>query len=86
MNIKAVRNVLLRCAVINYAILIVWFVALITAHDWIHQIHSRWFKLSPEQFDFLQYQAIAIYKMGVLLFNVVPFLALKVAIKRSSPE
>ena len=85
MNITNIRKALLRCAVINYAILLIWFVALITAHDWIYQMHSRWFKLSPEQFDFLHYQAMAIYKIGILLFNIVPFFALNVA-KRSSPE
>jgi hypothetical protein len=46
------------------------------ARDWIYGIHTRWFKLSPETFDAVHYLGMSIYKIGVLLFNVVPLIAL----------
>lgn len=39
---------------------------------------DRWFSLSREQFDSLHYAAMAVFKMGVLLFNLVPYLALRI--------
>lgn len=45
MNIDTVRRVLLCCAVINYAILLVWFLFFMLAHDSMYQLHGRWFHL-----------------------------------------
>ena len=46
------------------------------AHDWLHAMHSRWFRLSREMFDALNYVGVAIYKIGIMLFVLVPLLAL----------
>jgi hypothetical protein len=64
--------------VINYGILVIWFLFFILAHDWMHLFHGRWFHISVEQFDMLHYAAMAIYKIGILLFNLVPLVALRI--------
>ena len=76
MSIDVARNVLLWCTVINYGILLVWFLCFVIAHDGIQRLHGRWFRLSREQFDATHYAGMAIFKLGVVLFNLVPFLAL----------
>jgi hypothetical protein len=43
----------------------------------MYGFHSRWFHLSVEQFDALHYAGIALYKIGILLFNLVPYIALR---------
>jgi hypothetical protein len=53
MNIETMRRVLLWCTVINYGILLVWFLFFVLAHDSMHQFHGRWFDLSVDQFDML---------------------------------
>lgn len=70
------QGFLLWCAAINYAILLVWFGVFVFAHDWLHAMHSRWFRLSREMFDALNYAGVAIYKIGIMLFVLVPLLAL----------
>jgi hypothetical protein len=55
MSIETLRAALLWCAVINYGVLLIWFLFFILAHDWIHRLHGRWFRLSVEQFDALHY-------------------------------
>jgi len=70
------RTVLAWCAGINYAILLVWFGVFICAHGWMYRLHARWFKLSVETFDAIHYGAMAVYKIGVLLLNVTPLVAL----------
>ena len=76
MNLESVRSFFLWCAIINYAVLLVWFLVFTTAHDFVYRLHGKWFRLSIEQFDALNYAAMAIYKIGVLLFNIVPLIAL----------
>ena len=76
MNIEMIRSFLLWCSIINYGLLIVWFLVFILAHDFIYRLHGKWFRLSAEHFDVMHYTGMAIFKIGVLLFNVVPLIAL----------
>jgi Family of unknown function (DUF6868) len=78
MNIEAVRLVLLWCTVINYGILLVWFLFFMLAHDWMYQLHGRWFHLSVDQFDMLHYAGMSVYKLGIILLNLVPYIALHI--------
>lgn len=75
MNIETIRSFLLWCSLVNYAVLLVWFLVFIAAHDFIYRLHGKWFRLSVEQFDALNYGGMAVYKIGVLLFNIVPLIA-----------
>jgi hypothetical protein len=70
------HDFLLWNLIINYAVLLLWFGVLTFAHDWVYRLHTRWFQLTPQTFDVLHYGAMAIYKIGVLLFNLAPLLAL----------
>ena len=76
MSIETLGSALLRCALINYAILSVWFLFFILAHDRLYLLHGRWFHLSVEQFDMLHYAGMSIFKIGIILVNLVPYLAL----------
>ena len=78
MSIDTARDVLLWCTVINYAVLILWFLLFRAAHDWLHRLHGRWFRLSAEQFDAIHYAGMVIYKIGILLVNLVPYVALRI--------
>lgn len=79
MNIDILKSFLLWSTLINYGILVLWFVVLIAARDTIYKLHSRWFRLTDEKFDGFMYLGMAIYKILVLVFNLVPFIALKIA-------
>ena len=76
MDVSSVRDLLLWCLVINYVILLWWFGAFDFAHGWMYRLHSRWFRISEEHFDAIHYAAMAVYKIGILLFNLAPFVAL----------
>lgn len=82
MKIADVRRMLAWSMVINYIILLIWFIAFISAHDWMRDLHGRWFRLSPDQFDFAHYMGMSIFKIGVMLFNLAPYLALRIVDKR----
>jgi hypothetical protein len=82
MNIESVRSALLWCAVVNYGILLVWFLFFVLAHDSMYGLHGKWFRLSVEQFDMLHYAGMSIFKIGIILFNVVPYVALHICRRR----
>jgi hypothetical protein len=76
MSVEVARDVLLWCAVINYAVLLWWFLAFRFAHAWMYRLHSRWFRITVEQFDAIHYGSMAVYKIGIMVFNLVPYVAL----------
>lgn len=78
MTIEVARNVLLWCTVINYGVLLVWFLVFVFAHDSIQRIHGRWFRLSRDHFDAIHYAGMSIFKIGIILLNLVPFVVLSI--------
>ena len=76
MTIEVTRRFLLWCTVIDYGVLLVWFLVFVTAHDWMQRLHGRWFRLSGGQFDALHYAGMSIFKIGIILFNLVPLVVL----------
>ena len=78
MTIEMIRGMLAWSTVINFGVLLWWFLFFSLAHDWTYRVHGKWFKLTPEQFDALHYGGMAVFKLGIVLFNLVPYLALRI--------
>jgi hypothetical protein len=76
MDLIELKNFLLWNLGFNYLILLIWFGAFVFARDAIFRLHSRWFALDRAQFDLIHYAAMAIYKIGILLFIAGPLLVL----------
>ena len=72
MTANEIKNVLLWCIGLNYAVLFIF----VLAHDWMYRMHGRWFKLSVETFDAIHYAGLSAYKIGIILLNLVPLIAL----------
>ena len=78
MALEEIRAFLGWCTLINWGILLVWWITIMVARDWMRGVHGKWFKISEERFDEIHYQAIAVYKLGIVLFNLAPYLALRI--------
>ena len=76
MSLDFFRSFLLSSLIVNYAVLLVWFLAIVFARNWIHKLHGRWFRLPDTAFDAIHYGGMAVYKIGILLFNLTPLIAL----------
>lgn len=76
MKLEIVRSFFLWCTVINYAVLLLWTVVFWLARDWHYRLTSRFFKVSVETYDLVNFCGIAAYKIAVILLNLVPFIAL----------
>ena len=78
MTPQVVSEFLLWCVALNYAVLIAWFVVFVLARSWMRKLHGRWFHISDESFDCVHYAGMAVYKVGILIFCLVPYLALRI--------
>ena len=79
MTIDLIRDVLMWCFIINMGLLLWWFVLFTLGHDLLYRIHRRWFKLSVEKFDAMHYGGMAFFKISIFVFNLVPYIALRIA-------
>jgi hypothetical protein len=77
MSVEMLRAALLWCTVINYAMLLLWAALVLLAPGFVRW-HGRWFGMSPEQFNAVNYGGMLLYKLGILLFNLVPYIALRI--------
>ncbi len=76
MDIATLTRLLLWSLVVNYVVLLIWFVAFAVAGDAIQRLHGRWFRLSDNTFDAIHYGGMAFYKLAIVLFNLAPLIAL----------
>ena len=79
LNIETARRIFLWCTVINYSVLLLWSAVFLFAHDWHYGLTTYWFRgVSAAQYDLVMFGGIAFFKILVILFNLVPYLALSI--------
>jgi len=78
MVIEKIRSVLGWCIVLNIGLLLWWVLWMIFAHDWVYQVQSLVVDISVEEMDIIHYSAMAFHKLLIIVFNVVPYIALRI--------
>jgi len=66
------------CTLINYSVLLIWFFVFSLGHDWLHLMHGKWFDLTEQQFDLINYCGMGLFKLCILVFNLAPYVALRI--------
>ncbi len=77
MTLETVRAFFGWAALLNLALLSLWFFLFLFGREWIYSLHSRWFPLPRQVFDSVIYGALAFYKICTLLFFLMPYLVLR---------
>lgn len=80
--LEIIGRVLIRCFVMGVALMVVWLGFLVLAGEFTYNVHSRFIPISREQFDVIQYAAIAITKMCIFLFFLLPYIAIRLVLIR----
>ena len=78
-TIENLRSFLGWCTILNMGMLVVWSLAFVFARDLVFKVHTRWFRISEERFDEIHYTLMGYYKLAVFLFNLAPYLVLRLA-------
>lgn len=67
---------------LSYAILLLWFIIVLTAPDWFYGINARWFAISRHEFDLVNYSGMAFLKITNIVFFLCPYLSIKIWLRR----
>ncbi|MFO7820563.1 MAG: hypothetical protein R6V56_00665 [Lentisphaeria bacterium] len=80
MNIEILTQFFMWCTIINVALLVlsVLVVVLGFGSDFVYRIHSKWFPMPRDTFNTVLYLLIGVYKIFVVVFNFVPWVALSI--------
>jgi hypothetical protein len=78
MELEMIRAFFAWCSVIDMVLLSVWLLFFMLAHDLMYRVHGKWFNMSVDKFDTIHYSGMALFKLGIFLFNLVPYFALRI--------
>ncbi len=81
-RLEVIAGILIRCFLGGILLLSVWFLCFALAGDWIYQLHSRWFAIPRPAFDTLHYALMAVTKIALLLFFLLPWIAIRLISKK----
>lgn len=78
-NLESLTEFLGWCTVINYGLLLFSTGMLVTSvGDWARGIHQKLFKIPEQNLDELYFNYLGNYKLAIFVFNLVPYIALKI--------
>lgn len=77
-TLGAIQEILGWCSVINIGLLILSSVTILAMRGPIIKMHSKMFSLSEEDLSRAYFQYLAQFKIVVLVFNLVPYIALRI--------
>ncbi|NOR44532.1 MAG: hypothetical protein GQ534_03015 [Candidatus Delongbacteria bacterium] len=76
MDLQIIKEFLLWCSIINIGILSLWFIAFMSAADFIYKMHSKFNKITREQFNGIHYAGMMFFKTAVFVFFVIPYIVI----------
>ena len=76
MDIAAARAFFMWCTILNGGLLIVSFLICAFAGDWVFRMHGKWYPIPRDAFNLAIYSLLGLGKLFVVMFNLVPYLAL----------
>lgn len=78
MEFQALKELLKWCTIINVSLLLISSLMLMLAADFVYGVHGQLFHMTKESFDVVIYSLLGGYKILILVFNLVPYVALQI--------
>ena len=75
--LQALATILLRSFIFGLAFLLLWFLLYLITPDWMFELSARWFNVGKRDFDLINYFGMGFFKISIILFFLVPYLAIK---------
>ncbi len=79
MDIQTLTTFFMWCTILNAGLLIFSFLICAFAGDWVYRMHNKWFSIPRETFNVVIYSFLGLFKIFILIFNLVPYVALLIA-------
>ena len=78
MNIELLTEFFGWCTLVNVAVLCFMTIMMASGGNrFAKRVHSRMFDVSEDQLDQVYFKYLANYKMAIMVFNLTPYIALK---------
>ncbi len=75
-------KILLRCWIISFVLAMFSFVVFMLTGDMIDEIHGKMFELSAHELDLIIYCGLGLFKLFVLIFFLIPWMAIKLVLRK----
>jgi len=77
MNLQTLAAFFAWSTCLHFGLLFLMILLMIGFRKQFSLLHSRMFGLRPEEVNALYFRFLAIYKLGILFFGLVPYLTLR---------
>ena len=77
MNINQLCSFLGCLTLCNFIFLLIFFFLVVNCKKLLYKVHHRFFKVTEEQINSSMYLLLGFYKLSIIFFNLIPYLALK---------
>lgn len=79
MDMQALTNFFMWCTILNGGLLVFWSFFIILMPDLVYRLQSTVFPIPRETYNVVMYCFLGFFKLIVIVFNVVPYIALLIA-------
>jgi len=80
-----IARILLRCFVLGYALLLLWFAVYLCGGELLYgRLGGKLFGLTQHEVDAINYCGMAVVKGLVLLFFLIPYVAIRLVLRKST--
>lgn len=86
MDIKTLTGFLKWCTIINTCLFAFTTLMFMVAPDLLYQTQRWLFPITREAFHLVLYSFLGLYKIAIIVFNVVPWIALLIVAKRETVQ
>lgn len=80
MDAQYLTRMLLRCIVVGFGLLLIWFILVLVGGNVLFEIHSKIFNITRHEFDLVHYWCMSLAKILILVFFVIPFIAIRLTL------
>ena len=78
MTFEMIRNIFAWCTTINIALLIIWSLIYLLAHDWYYNLYNKIYRTSLDTFIAINCGGLTIYSLLIMVFNLIPYLSMHI--------
>ncbi len=78
MDIRTLTAFFKWCTIINIGVFFVSALMIMAASDFIYNMHGQIYHMPREAMDVALYAFLGLYKIVILVFNLVPYVALRI--------
>ena len=82
---EMLSKVLLRCWIFGLVLGFIGYASYALAADSLYQMHAKMFALSKHEVDLIFYCGMGLLKLSVIVFFLIPWLAIRVVVRKPTP-